>query len=122
MGITATGMSLGGLVLAPLAGTLIDRLGWRAAFSIVGDLMFVAWCRSGCSSCAGVRLIADLSLMVMPSQARPVVSGYLYDVTGSYASAFSIYAIAQVAGGLLVLCVGRPAAQEESTRRARNAT
>jgi MFS family permease len=40
MGITATGMSLGGLILVPLTGALIDQLGWRAAFGIVGGLMF----------------------------------------------------------------------------------
>ena len=53
------------------------------------------------------------------SAASPVVSGYLYDVTGSYASAFTIYAIAQVAGAILVLCVRRPAQRDGSNRRPR---
>jgi MFS family permease len=271
MGITATGMSLGGLVLVPLAGTLIDRLGWRAAFGIVGGLMFACvvpiglfvmrrrpadcglepdgdtsgdgatrshafaereadgaslseamrtfsfWALglayaayglaqssilvhaislliergrsaqsarlvlsmtalsstaakivighladhvsvkrlvAGCFAllalgtllltvswadvawpfavCSGVAMGGTASMagpliaqrfgvahfgaifggvhvfLLGASAASPVVSGYLYDVTGSYASAFTIYAIAQVAGAVLVLCVGRP--------------
>jgi MFS family permease len=42
MGVTATGMSLGGLFLVPLTGVFIDRLGWRAAFALVGALMCVS--------------------------------------------------------------------------------
>jgi hypothetical protein len=39
------------------------------------------------------------------SAVSPVVSGYAYDVTGSYARAFTAYAWAQVVGALLVLSI-----------------
>ncbi len=39
MGIALTGIGFGGLVMAPLAGLLIARLGWRLAFATLGGLV-----------------------------------------------------------------------------------
>lgn len=39
MGIALTGIGFGGLVMAPLAGALITRLGWRLAFAALGVLI-----------------------------------------------------------------------------------
>lgn len=39
LGVTSTGMSIGGLVMIPLAGWLIDRFGWRLAYATIGTLM-----------------------------------------------------------------------------------
>ena len=39
LGVTSTGMSIGALMMIPLAGWLIDRFGWRAAYATLGTLM-----------------------------------------------------------------------------------
>ena len=39
LGVTSTGMSIGALMMIPLAGWLIDRFGWRAAYAAIGALM-----------------------------------------------------------------------------------
>ncbi|MFI5396950.1 MAG: MFS transporter [Candidatus Binatia bacterium] len=39
MGIALTGIGFGGLVMAPLTGVLITRLGWRLAFAGLGALI-----------------------------------------------------------------------------------
>src|SRR5512139_2868669 len=41
MGITLTGIGFGGLVMAPLTGLLISRIGWRLAFVGLGALILV---------------------------------------------------------------------------------
>jgi MFS family permease len=39
MGVALTGIGFGGLVMAPLAGLLIARFGWRVAFAALGALI-----------------------------------------------------------------------------------
>ncbi len=41
MGIALTGIGFGGLIMAPLAGALIERFGWRLAFVGLGSLVLV---------------------------------------------------------------------------------
>jgi MFS family permease len=40
MGIALAGIGFGGLAMAPVAGLLIDRLGWRLAFACLSSLIF----------------------------------------------------------------------------------
>jgi MFS family permease len=40
MGIAVAGIGFGGLAMAPLAGLLIDRFGWRLAFAGLASLIF----------------------------------------------------------------------------------
>jgi MFS family permease len=42
MGIALTGIGFGGLVMAPLTGALIARLGWRLAFAGLGALILMS--------------------------------------------------------------------------------
>ncbi len=54
------------------------------------------------------------------SAAGPVVGGVLYDLTGDYAVAFSVFAAAFAAGGLLALAATPPATYDRPGRRPRH--
>ena len=41
MGISAIGVSVGGIIVAPIAGLLVANMGWRAAWLVLGVGMIV---------------------------------------------------------------------------------
>ena len=41
MGITLTGISIGGLILAPIAGWIVNSVGWRTAYRLYGITFWV---------------------------------------------------------------------------------
>ncbi len=63
MGIAQTGVGFGGLVMAPLAGLLVARVGWRLAFAVLG----------------GVILTTITAMVLAVVRSRPAEMGLLPD-------------------------------------------
>ncbi len=91
LGLYTLGAGVGGATLVPLIGWLISQYGWRTTVVIIGVGVWV--------------IVIPLSLVL---RHRPEQYGYVYDTTGSYYSAFMLFALLYLLGVGILPFIKRP--------------